>query len=53
MIPPPAPACLWQAAKPMRISVTITLSSGLPARGFATAAEDSETMNRREAKVVG
>ena len=49
MIPPPAPVCLRQAAKPTSASKT----DEMPTRGFATAVRRDLSSTRREAQVVG
>lgn len=47
MIPPPAPTCHRQAAKPMTTHVKLHV------RGFATASIGPTTVPRRVAQVVG
>ena len=49
MIPPPVPACLWQAAKPRGMR----MQNKTPVSRFATAAHRHPSSNRREAQVVG
>ena len=47
MIPPPAPACLWQAPKP-------TMKECAPLHvGFVTSPVELKRRNQRQAQVVG